>query len=440
MRVDNIDFYSADKLSSIIEQRFGQKVELSTLDNDTLQMFKESVQTSMQKFEAAMKFNTGANNPKYLSDKLLLDAIIKEQESRVKRVQGDKIEIEDPEKPGVTTTIDSNEVDFDTDDAGNITIQSKKNGNDKKAMPKVGAKVSMPEEDGDMEDVVAPEFKKLVHDMQGGMSKDELEKKYPKRKQEIEQLAKDLATVAESMTEAMRGQLGEGFTLGGREQAALRLLVGNQNFSMAKRALEMAKSGQSVPASLMKGFMPVIEKLDTFIRGGAPAVTRFKNLEKIVGRNESSEYADKIKSLLENEMETSEILLASQDIVDQITDMYEKIAEIKSSSMLELVDRINNEMGQEMGQQFKNAVEPTLDSLEQALEQAREGAMSSVAVVKGESPAPMAGDSDIDTDLDTDLGGDDDIEGGDADIEGGDDFGASEPAAGGDEPAGRAER
>jgi hypothetical protein len=403
-------------------------------------MFKESVQTSMQKFEAAMKFNTGAHNPKYLSDKLLLDAIIKEQESRVKRVQGDKIEIEDPEKPGVTTTIDSDEVDFDTDDAGNVTIQAKKNGNNKKTMPKIGAKVSMPEEDGDVEDVVAPEFKKLVHDMQGGMSKDELEKKYPKRKQEIEQLAKDLATVAESMTQAMRGQLGEAFTLGGREQAALRLLVGNQNFSMAKRALEMAKSGQSVPASLMKGFMPVIEKLDTFIRGGAPAVTRFKNLEKIVGRNESSEYADKIKSLLENEMETSEILLASQDIVDQITDMYEKIAEIKSSSMLELVDRINNEMGQEMGQQFKNAVEPTLDSLEQALEQAREGAMSSVAVVKGESPAPMAGDSDIDTDLDTDLGGDDDIEGGDADIEGGDDFGASEPAAGGDEPAGRAER
>ena len=445
MRVDNIDFYSADKLSSIIEQRFGQKVDLSTLDNDTLQMFKESVQNSMQKFEMAMKFNTGAHNPKYLNDKLLLDAIVKEQEMRVKRVAGKNITIDDPANPGVTTTIDSDQVDIDTDEDGNVTIQKKGSKKDTASddAVKPGAKVTMAQEDdddGDIEDVVAPEFKKLVHDMQGGMSKDELEKKYPKRKKEIEQLAKDLATVAESMTQAMRGQLGESFTLGGREQAALRLLVGNQNFSMAKRALEMAKSGQSVPASLMKGFMPVIEKLDTFIRGGAPAVTRFKNLEKIVGRNESSEYADKIKSLLENEMETSEILLASQDIVDQITDMYEKIAEIKSSSMLELVDRISNEMGQEMGQQFKNAVEPTLDSLEQALEQAREGAMSSVAVVKGESPAPMAGDSDIDTDLDTDLGGDDDIEGGDADIEGGDDFGASEPAAGGDEPAGRAER
>ena len=80
-----------------------------------------------------------------------------------------------------------------------------------------------------------------------------------------------------------------------------------------------------------------------------------------------------------------------------------------------------------------------LDDAQQALEQAREGAMNSVSVVKGESPAPMAGDSDIDADLGTGVG-DDDIEGGDADIEGGDDFGASEPAAGGDEPAGRAER
>ena len=357
---------------------------------------------------------------------------------------GNKIEIEDPAKPGVMTTIDTDEVDVDTDEQGNVEVKSKTNGAMKKPSVKMGAKVSMAQEDeGDMEDVVAPEFKKLVHDMQSGMSKEELEKKYPNRKNEIEQLAKDLAAVAESIRHAVGGRLDENFRMGAREQAALRLLVGNQNFSMAKRALEMAKSGQSVPASLMRGFMPVIEKLDTFIRGGASAVTRFKNLEKIVGRNESASYADQLKAILENEMETSEILLASQDIVDQITDMYEKISELKSSSVLELVDRINNEMGEEMGQNYSNSVNPTLDSLVSALEQAREGAMNSVAIVKGESPAPMAGDGDIDggmDDMDTDLGGDTDIEGGDDDIEGGDDFGASDPATGGDEVAGRAER
>lgn len=442
MRVDNLSNYTSDRLSEIIEQRFGQKVELNTLDDGTLDMFKDSVVGSMKQFESAMAFNSQSQNPKYLNDKLLLDAIVKEQEARVKSVMGNKIEIEDPDKPGMTTTIDTDEVDVDTDAQGNVEVKTKTNGNTPaKPNVKMGAKVKMAQEDdGDMEDVVAPEFKKLVHDMQSGMSKDELEKKYPKRKQEIEQLAKDLAAVAESIRHAVGGRLNENFRMGAREQAALRLLVGNQNFSMAKRALEMAKSGQSVPASLMKGFMPVIEKLDTFIRGGASAVTRFKNLEKIVGRNESASYADQLKAILENEMETSEILLASQDIVDQITDMYEKISELKSSSVLELVDRINNEMGEEMGQNYSNAVNPTLDSLVSALEQAREGAMNSVGIVKGESPAPMAGDGDIDTDMDADLGGDTDIEGGDDDIEGGDDFGASDPATGGDEIAGRAER
>jgi len=272
--------------------------------------------------------------------------------------------------------------------------------------------------------------------MQKGMSKDALEKKYPKRAQEIEQLAKDLATVVENIRLGVTGQLSEAnYTLGGREQAALRLMVGNQNFSLAKRALEMAKSGQSIPAALMKGFMPIIDKLDTFIKGGASAVTRFSNLEKIVGRNESNEYAKHIQSLLENEMETSEILLASQDVVDQITDMYEKIAELKSSAVLELVDRMSNEVGQEKAQEYSNVINPALEALEDALQTARESAQNSVAVVKGESVEPMVstGDDDIDNDIDMDA----DIEG-DADIE--DDFGASEPAAGGDEPLGRAER
>ena len=177
--------------------------------------------------------------------------------------------------------------------------------------------------------------------------------------------------------------------------------------------------------------MPIIEKLEIFIKGGAGAVSRLQNLSSVI----KDDYYKKLKSLLENEMETSEILLASQDIVDQITDMYEKIAELKSSAVLELVDRMSNEMGQETADSFANQINPTLQALEDALGTARKGAQDSVAIVKGESPQPMAPDAsaDLDTNIDTDIEGD-------ADIEGGDDFGASEPAAGGEEPAGRAER
>jgi hypothetical protein len=121
--------------------------------------------------------------------------------------------------------------------------------------------------------------------------------------------------------------------------------------------------------------------------------------------------------------------------------MYEKIAELKSSTVLELVDRMSDEMGQEQASSYQNQINPTLEALEQALATARKGAQDSVAIVKGEAPQPMAGDDDIDTSADADMDIDtgDDMSG-DADIEGGDDFATSEPAAGGNEPAGRAER
>tara|TARA_A100001515_G_scaffold116056_2_gene97732 strand:- start:55 stop:1527 length:1473 start_codon:yes stop_codon:yes gene_type:complete len=490
MKIDNIDYFSSSKLSQIIAERFGKTVNLGELEDNTLQTFKESVRDSIKSFESAMAFNTQATNPKYMENKLLFDAIVKEQEMRIKKVQGDEIEIEDPAKPGVTTKVDTKEVDIDTDAQGNVEVKAKDSNKQNKAPQiKVGQKVTMEdlddearnfvdyiqdqgykidsmgagvkgitiqyttrdgnthtvdfkdgkvtrEDKGDLEDVVAPEFKKLVHDMQKGMSKKELEKKYPKQKDSIAQLEKDLATVVEAIKQTITGQVAEQqVRLGAKEMAALRLLVGNQNFSEAKRALELAKSGRSVPAPLMKGFMPIIDKLDTFIKGGASAVTRFNNLQKIVGRNESNDYASSLRSLLENEMETSEILLASQDIVDTITDMYEKIAEIKSSQVLELVDRMSNELGQQQAQSYQDKINPTLEALEDALGTARQGAQDSVSIVKGESITPMAGDTDIDTGMDMDMD-----TGGDADIEGGDDFGASEPAAGGDEIAGRAER
>ena len=47
--------------------------------------------------------------------------------AKVKRVAGNKIDIEDPEKPGVTTTVDTDQVDIDTDEQGNIEVKDKTN-------------------------------------------------------------------------------------------------------------------------------------------------------------------------------------------------------------------------------------------------------------------------------------------------------------------------
>lgn len=497
MRLDNIDFYSSEKLQQVIAQRFGQDIPLSDISDDALNIFKMSVNESIKNFERSMGFNKNSSNQYYMENKILLDFINKEQEKRMKvtKVQGDKIELVDPNKPGVTTTVDTKTVDMDIDDKGQTSIKPKSSAKINKPNVKIGQQVNMEDMDddakefmkyldskgytitsqgagpkgisieyqdrdgkthtvdfkhggvteahtdknNDLEHIVAPEFKKLVHAMQQGMSKDELKKKFPKMDKQIDMITTDLKKVMEVIVSHLHLSKGvqieeSSLTLSGKESAALRLLVGADNFAMARRAFELARRGQSIPASLLRGFLPIIEKLETFIKGGVGAVARLKNLSSVIGEN----YEARLKKLLENEMETSEILLASQDIVDQITDMYEKIAEIKSSAVLELVDRMSNEMGQEKAQAFANQINPTLETLEQALSTARQGAQESVSVVKGEAPQPMAGDSDIDAgaDMDIDTG---DL-GGDADIEGGDDFGASEPATGGKEPAGRAER
>ena len=45
--------------------------------------------------------------------------------AKIKKVAGNKIDIEDPNKPGVTTTVDTDKVDIDTDDKGDIEIKDK---------------------------------------------------------------------------------------------------------------------------------------------------------------------------------------------------------------------------------------------------------------------------------------------------------------------------
>ena len=150
MKLDNIDYFSSSKLSKIIAERFGQEINLSDIEDTTLQLFRESVKDSMKAFETAMAFNSNSQNPKYLENKLLHDAIVKEQEMRVKKITGNEIEIEDPTKPGVTTKVDSKSVDVDTDEQGNLSIKAKdQNNSNNPVQAKVGQKVSMEDQNAD---------------------------------------------------------------------------------------------------------------------------------------------------------------------------------------------------------------------------------------------------------------------------------------------------
>jgi len=87
--------------------------------------------------------------------------------------------------------------------------------------------------------------------------------------------------------------------------------------------------------------------------------------------------------LLEGEEEKAENIMASKDMVEQITGWLEDTAALKAEQLLELVDSIRETQGSDVAQQYQEAVKGALESLYSALEQSRQGLSKGLALISG---------------------------------------------------------
>ena len=133
--------------------------------------------------------------------------------------------------------------------------------------------------------------------------------------------------------------------------------------------------------------------------------------------------------------EQSELILAAKDMMDKVTSFLEDLASMKTEGMLELADRIRDEMGADKSDAFLQKIQPAIEQAEATLATTRQELDNGVRILTGEEVAsePMGADDmmNMDTDLDS-L----DSEAGEED----DEFGASDAEAGGTEPEGRETR
>ena len=141
------------------------------------------------------------------------------------------------------------------------------------------------------------------------------------------------------------------------------------------------------------------------------------------------------KEVKEGVEEQSELILAAKDMMDKVTSFLEDLASMKTEGMLELADRIRDEMGADKADAFMQKIQPAIEQAEATLTTTRQELDNGVRILTGEEVAsePMGADDtmDMDTDLDS-L----DSEDGEED----DEFGASDVEAGGTEPEGREQR
>ena len=175
--------------------------------------------------------------------------------------------------------------------------------------------------------------------------------------------------------------------------------------------------------------------MDPQAKAGSTAISAKDKLDK--GQALSPDEKKQVSKMLTREgvEEQSELILAAKDMMDKVTGYLEDLATMKTEGMLELADRIRDEMGADKADAFMQKIQPAIEQAEATLTTTRQELDNGVRILTGEEVAsePMGADDtmDMDTDLDS-LDSEADAET--------DEFGASDAEAGGTEPEGREQR
>ena len=134
--------------------------------------------------------------------------------------------------------------------------------------------------------------------------------------------------------------------------------------------------------------------------------------------------------VMEDELEQAEVMLAAQELVDELQKMVEDIAEMQVQKLMPIVDAMKEQVGFAQAEAYNNAVDSALGGLLDQSKSAKDAVENATLSARGEAPAsPMP----------TDMGMDAEEEpmDADADMETPDDFGGDDAAAGEDNSIGR---
>ena len=97
------------------------------------------------------------------------------------------------------------------------------------------------------------------------------------------------------------------------------------------------------------------------------------------------------RTLKESEVQQAQVVLAAQDMVDQMQKMIEDTTSMQFKELPALVDSIRNQVGIDQATQFNTDVSGALSGLVQNLQGAKQQLETALGVVTGQTPAPMPG-------------------------------------------------
>lgn len=107
------------------------------------------------------------------------------------------------------------------------------------------------------------------------------------------------------------------------------------------------------------------------------------------------------RRLSESEVQQAQVILASQDMVDQVQKMIEQITSLQFKDLPALVDQIRNEIGYEQATQFNADATAALGGMVQNLQGSKAQLEGAMGTVTGQAPV-VPGVTDVDAELPVD--------------------------------------
>jgi len=128
-----------------------------------------------------------------------------------------------------------------------------------------------------------------------------------------------------------------------------------------------------------------------------------------------------------SEVQTAQVVMAAQDLVDKLQDMMEEVSEMQFKNIPAVTDAIKNEIGTEQASQFQSQASASLATLLTAVQGAKTEMEAAQGVLTGQAPTvpgaeagampavepgaePVPGEEEMDLSLSANLPGEDEEE------------------------------
>ena len=390
---------TVESLQKDLRNKYGVSVDIAKYSKEQLESYSSKIQNKLKEFEVKNNFNESLKNDEYQKT-LLIGKIV---ESAINQYLDNPLESVDEEDLGEDImNVEADDVDVARDFAD--AEEPEKEPQDSGADSKIMTALKMIMTDKNKANMARMAIKRIM----GGEQLN---------KQQIEAFKDAMMSMMEPFLNPM----------GVQRIKALKRGMGSESIGEDAYTQMPADMKEKVIAMYAKMLGGDVKKAEMLLKKALSPAGQTAIKQKFgVGESVIKEGAE----------ETAELTMAAKDMVDRFTAFLEDVAEMGAEGMLELADSIRDELGQEQADNFVNTVKPALEQTQEVLTSSREALTAGVGIITGETAPTDTIGAEPEGDMEEPMEPEMDTEPMPAD----DEFGASEPATGGEEPEGREKR